>query len=284
MAIERTERTALQANVVGAALAALQPVIALFLDAGISTHEVTRLIRWASVDEAASRQRRLGKKPSISRIAAATGLTRAEVSQLLASPPPTTGNLKLAPRASDKVIAAWLSDPDFLEPTGKPRPLTYSEGTINFSELVRRSGSDIPPRALLNELLASKLVTELLGGTHLPAPSDSHASLPEMDAIAEFGSKMNALGSTLIRNLENAEPVRLFEALVHVADVSDVQFPKVARELARRCNTFSQAAERYLLDHTDGASSPDSERGARGLGVIVAVIERHTPDLEPRRS
>jgi hypothetical protein len=278
LSIETPERNSLQATALGAALAALQPIIALLLDAGINTNEVTRIVRWASVDEAAARQRRLGKKPSISRIAAATGLTRAEVSQLLVASPPTLGNLRLAPRASDKVIAAWLSDPDFLQPTGRPRPLTYSEGTISFSELVRRNASDIPPRALLNELLASRLVSEAVGGTYLPSPADSQSSLSEMDAIAAFGSKMNALGSTLLRNLHDPEQSKLYEALVHVASIGDLQFPKVARELARRCSTFSQAAERYLLDQADGSSSTDSDRGTRDIGVIIAVVERRATD------
>jgi hypothetical protein len=263
-----------QANALRAALAALQPIVELLLDVGINTNEVTRYVRWASVEEAASRQRRLGKKPSISRIAAATGLSRAEVSQLLACSPPTSGSVDLAPRASDNVIAAWLSDPDYLEPTGKPRPLAYGDGKISFADLVHTYASDIPPRAMLNEMIASKLVTEQSEGTYVPTVSNSRPSLSQRDAIGAFGAKMNALGSTLLRNLHEIDRNRLFETLIQVADVSDTRNPKVANELARRCRTFSQGVERYLLDQARSSSLPDFDRVERTLGVIVAVIER----------
>ena len=175
MAANDSDHASVQASAVSAALAALQPIVALLLDAGINTNEVTRFVRWASVEEAASRQRALGKKPSISRIAAATGLSRAEVSQLLSDAPPTSGVVELTPRASDKVIAAWLSDPDYLEPTGKPKPLPYLDAEHSFSELVRRFAGDIPPRAMLNEMISSKLVTELPDGRFCPSRADEQS-------------------------------------------------------------------------------------------------------------
>lgn len=280
MAAETSERASAQATALSAALAALQPIVALLLDAGINTNEVTRFVRWASVDEAASRQRAMGKKPSISRIAAATGLSRAEVSQLLASAPPASGVVDLTPRASDKVIAAWLSDPDYLEPTGKPKPLAYSDSTCSFSDLVHRYAIDIPPRAMLNEMIASKLVIELPEGRFTPAIPTRHVSLSQRDEIAQFGVKMNALGSTLIQNLGTSDRARLFETLVHVDNLQAGENPKVKKELARRCRTFSQNVERYLLDQAREHSAPEQSPGEQTLGVIVAVIKRNPPPDE----
>jgi Family of unknown function (DUF6502) len=277
LAAHHPDRASVQATALSAALTALQPIVALLLDAGINTYEVTRFVRWASVNEAASRQSQSGKKPSISRIAAATGLSRAEVSQLLASTPPSSGGIDLTPRTSDKVIAAWLSDPDYLEPNGKPRQLPYSEGKHCFSDLVRRYAPDIPPRAMLNEMLASKFVYELSEGRYAPTPPGSHASLSQTDAITEFGAKISALGSTLRNNLAASGPGHKFETLVHVSNVQDSEKPKIARELARRCRTFSQSVERYLLDHAGGKSAPHSTLGNQTIGVLVAVVESNSP-------
>jgi hypothetical protein len=273
LAAHDPDRASVQATALSAALTALQPIVALLLDAGINTNEVTRFVRWASVYEAASRQRPSGKKPSISRIAAATGLSRAEVSQLLASTPPSSGGIDLTPRTSDKVIAAWLSDPDYLERNGKPRQLPYSEGKYSFSELVRRYAPDIPPRAMLNEMLASNFVFELPEGRYAPAPPGSHASLSQTDAITEFGAKISALGSTLRSNFAASGPGQKFETLVHVSNIQDGEMPKITKELARRCRTFSQSVERYLLDHASGKSAPESTMGNQTIGVLVAVVE-----------
>ena len=280
MAANTPDNASLKATTLNAALAALQPIVALLLDAGINTNEVTRFVRWAFVDEAASRQRRRGKKPSISRIAAATGLTRADVSQLLSSPPPSVGAVDLEPRASDKVVAAWLSDPDYLEPTGRPRPLAYLDSGSSFSDLVRRYAGDIPPRAMLNEMLASKFVSELPDGKYLPAIQGGQASVPQCEAIAQFGAKMHGLGSTLLRNLGTPDQGYLFETLVRVNNVRDADNPKVAKELARRCRTFSQSVERYLLDQAAGEGLPDTSQPEQTIGVIVAVIEHKPTDAE----
>ncbi len=205
MAAGTPEHALEEAAALSAALAALKPIVALLLDAGINTNEVTRFVRWAFVDEAASRQRKLGKKPSISRVAAATGLSRAEVSQLLASAPPTSATVDLAPRAFDKIIAAWTSDPDYLEPNGRPKTLAYLDGTPNFSDLVRRCAPDIPPRAMLKEMIASNLVAEVSNGAYMPAARQGQSSLSQRDAVAAFGAKINALGSTLLANLRHPD-------------------------------------------------------------------------------
>jgi hypothetical protein len=278
LAADTPERALEQATALGAALAALKPIVALLLDAGINTAEVTRFVRWAFVEEAASRQRKNGKKPSISRIAVATGLSRAEVSQLLASTPPTPQTVDLAPRASDKVIAAWVSDPDYLEPTGKPKALSYSDAATNFSALVRKYAPDIPPRAMLKEMVASNVVAEISGGMYLPAMQQGQPSLSQRDAVAAFGAKMNALGSTLLQVIQDPDRTKLFEAMVQVGDVSAVDDAKVTKELARRCRTFAHGVERYLLDQTMSGPTPLSIRPAQTIGVIVAVVEQGEKD------
>jgi transcriptional regulator with XRE-family HTH domain len=267
-----------QATALNAALAALRPVVALLVDAGVNTNEVTRFVRWAFVDEAASRHKRMGRKPSISQIAAATGLSRPEVSQLLSSGLPTSGTVALAPRSSDKIIAAWTSDPDYLEPTGTPKPLAYVEGTPNFSELVRRYAPDIPPRAMLKEMLASKLVVEFSNGTYIPAARHGQSSLSQLDSVAAFGAKMNAFGWTLLQNLRDPVHRNLFEALVRVTDVGEIDEARVTKELARRCRTFAQGVERYLLDQAPSDSAPASDGFEQTIGVIVAVVERRDND------
>jgi len=274
----RLERAQMQAATLSAVLAALKPVVSILLDAGIHTNEATRLIRWACVSEAASRQRRQRKKPSISRIAAATGLSRPEVSQLLSTPSPSAGLSDLAPRASDKVIAAWLNDPEYLEATGKPKALHYSESSHSFSDLVRRYAGDIPPRAMLAEMVESKVVHETAQGTYAPTMPPGQAFGPKSDAIAEFGAKMNALGSTLARKLHGSDSLRLFDSFVQVGGIRDSDCARVTKELTRRCRTFTQSVERYLLDQASAGSAAPDGQPQQTLGVVVAVAERNLAD------
>jgi hypothetical protein len=265
-----------RATALNAALTALQPVIALLLDAGINTNELAHFVRWAAVQEAANRQRLLGKKPSISRIAAATGLTRAEVSNLLDAEIPSASSLELAPRMADKVLAAWQNDPDFLEPNGRPRILSYGDLPPSFSDLVHKYAPDIPPRAMLKEFIAAGLVAEIAPDRFRPSATPVTQTISEKEALTAFGAKMNALGATLLNNLRVAPQRSLFESLVHVGEIRDSTVPKVTKELERRCRTFSQSIERYLLDQVLSADSAPPTGSDKMVGVIVAIVKSPT--------
>jgi hypothetical protein len=53
---------------------------------------------------------------------------------------------------------------------------------------------------------------------------------------------------------------------------------KVSRELERRCRTFSQAIERFLLDQTDSTQLVSEDRSRVEFGVMVAVVEKPQPE------
>ncbi|MBS0373498.1 MAG: hypothetical protein JSR73_02890 [Proteobacteria bacterium] len=268
--------TEARATALNAALTALQPVVALLLDAGINTNELAYFVRWAAVQEAATRQRSLGKKPSISRIAASTGLTRAEVSGLLDTKIPSASSLELAPRTADKVLAAWQNDPDFLEPNGRPRILSYADSPPSFSDLVHKYAPDIPPRAMLKETIAAGLVAEVASDRFRPSTTPVTQTISEKDALTAFGAKMNALGATLLNNLRASPQRSLYESLVHVAEITDSAVPKVTKELERRCRTFSQSIERYLLDQSLSDENQSQTATDKTIGVIVAIVRNPT--------
>jgi hypothetical protein len=267
-----------------AAELALQPITALLLELGVSYQELGRLVRRSYVEEAASRQRTIGARPTISRIAAATGMSRQEVSQILAAPPRKAQHPDLSLRPADRVLAAWTGEPDFLFENGKPRPLPYSDANPSFSELVRKHGPDIPPRALLKELVASSLVSDLGDGTYLPGRPKSATRPPQGEAIQDFGAKLNALGLTLLRNLQARDTKPLFESMTITSNLPAGLSAKVARELDRRCRTFSQAIERFILDQTPESSRQDSRDARQEFGVMVAVVEKPTPTSASKKS
>ena len=255
-----------------AAASAIRPVVAFLIDAGIGCPEATTLIRWIYVGEAAARLRASGTRPTISRIAAATGLSRAEVSQVLADEPANSPPVDLASRSSDRIIAAWLSDPDYLEPNGTPKAVAYSDHSACFSALVRRYGSDIPPRATLNEMIASKLVSEVEPGKYLPVARVDRPQPSEKEAVDAFGVKMNSLGFALLDNMKDDIRKPLYERLIVGDRFFGRELPKVSRELERRCKTFSDAIERYLLDYSARDHDPLTTADSKGIGVLVAIV------------
>jgi hypothetical protein len=238
------------------------------------------LVRWTFVHEAAARLQSPGKKASASRIAAATGLTRSEVSALLNEVIPKQNSTRWVPRAIDSVLAGWTSDGDFLEADGTPRKLSYSDSECGFQELVRRYSRDIPPRALLNELLDGGLVAEISQGVYQPVLPVERASQTQIEALASFGIKLNLLGTSLLNNSRRTDGTRSFEALLLQGPLTVSSSPKIARDLQRRCQTFSQSIERFLMDQSNPAADSEATDHSIRLGVLVAVVEQ-TPPTEP---
>jgi hypothetical protein len=136
---------------------------------------------------------------------------------------------------------------------------------------------------MLKELVASGHVVSIGNGLYEPAAVDFSKSENKAEAIVNFGPKMNALGSTLVRNIRSTDGDLLYECLSVASKVDSKLAAKVSRELERRCRTFSQAIDRYLIDQ-EMVDEPSDELSQHSLGVIVAVVER-APEkrLEPKK-
>jgi hypothetical protein len=135
---------------------------------------------------------------------------------------------------------------------------------------------------MLKELVGSGHVEAIDEDLFLPANSDSKPSESRAEAIISFGPKMNALGSTLIRNLISSPESGLFESLAVASQVAPNLSPKISRELERRCRTFTQSIDRYLMDQQLNDEEL-SEIKHHSLGVIVAVVERSPEKEIPKR-
>jgi len=110
------------------------------------------------VNAAAAIDRDAGEKVSIARIAASTGLTRTEVSRLLRTKSQNLSDMPGPQNRAIRVAVGWLSDKDFRVSRGDPRPLHFSAGKRNFSQLVKRYSGDIPARAMLLEMKRAEMI------------------------------------------------------------------------------------------------------------------------------
>ncbi len=273
-----------KSEVLQTALSALTPIVQLLLDAGINTHQLAQYVRGLAVTECSARLVQSGQKPSVSQIAAATGLARSEVRQHLANQLSVRQLATIAPRRTDRVLTAWRSEPEFLKPDGQPQPLRYTGTSPNFRELVRKHGGDIPPRAMLKEMRISGKVTEISSGQFLPSAQTTIASENQIDQLRSFGTKLNSLGDTLLTNLRAHPQQPRFENLGLAKKLTPSQATRVRRDLTRRCTVFSQGIERYLLDIAkEHPEQPTTQEGV-AIGVIVALVEQPSQNVaEPQK-
>lgn len=190
------------ANKLNAALhRLLRPLVRILLRNGVSLGDFTEHAKKVYVDVATDEFSVAGRKPSISRTALLTGLTRKEVSRLSQL---DVGRLQAGRtrynRAS-RVISGWVRDPDFANAAGEPSTLQFDNGKRSFAELVRRYGADVPARAVLDELLRVGAIQQQSDGTVTLLTNAYVPSSDEGEKLSILGNDVAELIATIDHNI-----------------------------------------------------------------------------------
>ena len=170
-----------QKPLVAAVLRLLRPLARILLRNGVSFNTFSDLAKWTYIDIAAKEFGIEGRKQSTSRVSVITGLSRREVMRVRKLPrPDVTASTERHNRAA-RVIAAWRRESDFLDAKGNPALLPMEGPGATFSELVKRFSGNVPPRAILDELIhvgAAKRCENgkisLLTRAYIPRSIDAH--------------------------------------------------------------------------------------------------------------
>ena len=136
----------------------LRELAFVLLPRGMTPKTFGELSRSAFVQAAADRSRLRNGRINHSRVAAQTGLTRADVKRLL-NRDMSAESFASRETPVEKVIHAWRCDPQFSNGRGTPRLLTISGKRPSFTALARKYAGDVPHRAVLDELRRMKAVS-----------------------------------------------------------------------------------------------------------------------------
>ena len=181
---------------------AIRPLVRLCLRHGISFGEFSDAVRYVFV-ESAKGDYLAEDDPSIARIAALSGLTRADVARIEHSEAESK-SVTARMNASVQVLSAWHSDPVFTGPYGIPLELT-TEGPSGFRSLVDRYGDGIPADEILDDLMRSGCVARGKGKT-LKVLRRSYLSGNIDPAVISYtGRSLRTLAETLEYNIEKPD-------------------------------------------------------------------------------
>jgi hypothetical protein len=130
----------------------------LLVVSGYGYARVARLMKFSFVNAARSIDGQKGGKVSNARVAALTGLTRTEVSQLLRQGEETLQNPADQANRALRVVRGWISDLKYMDSNNSPRKLSFKGESSSFSSLVKKYSGDIPARAMLAEMKRLRIV------------------------------------------------------------------------------------------------------------------------------
>jgi hypothetical protein len=245
----------------------LRPLMRLMLRHSVPFSAFEELAKRVYVDVAMNDFALPGKKPSISRAAILTGLTRKDV-QRLVTPSDDAGS---APEErynrAARVLTGWIRDPDFLNGDGQPRPLDI-EGDAGFAALVRRHSGDVPARAVLDELLRVGAVVQHPGGRLEPVARAYVPRQGEAEKLDILGTDVAALIDTIDHNLQHGATDPRFQRKVSYRSIAAEHLPAFRKLSASHAQSLLEKLDRWLADHDNvGPDDTHIPRAQVGLGI-----------------
>ncbi len=258
-----------------ATFAILTPLVRVLLRNGISYGVFAEWTRKVFVNVAFDDYTPRGRKQTVSRAAALTGMTRKEVKRLVElediGDPGTHQRFNRAIR----VISGWTSDPRFLDSDQQPRTLPV-EGKNSFAELIKEHSGDMLAPAMLSVLEAAGTVkrtgdrVELIKRAYVPA-GDS------IEKIRILGSDSAELIRTIDHNLAAEDPDDLrFQrkvAYTRVTTPAALRFKHIASGKAEK---LLDELNTWLSKHGDDGADELDQRKSVSLGVYY--FEEDTPE------
>jgi Family of unknown function (DUF6502) len=258
-----------------AAMAAVEPLVELLLELGVTSPEAESLLRAVFVHKTRdllARQAEGASAPSDARVSLVTGVHRNFVRRILAEPPKIAEAREQKSNRASRLLQAWHSDPDYLDSSGKPRDLSEKGAKPSFQSLSTTYVPSAAPGVVLDQLRRAGLVQMLSehrlrvrGRTFRVHGFTSHG-------IAEAGNRAREMLDTLKHNMQHPESLRFFDSMREI-QIEAERIPAIRELISRRSTTFLGGIEHELA--VEENKSPRGKQKKRiNVGLTIYQTER----------
>lgn len=256
----------------GATTRLLKPLARILLRHNISFLTFSDLAKQAFIEVAEREFLPDGRKQSLSRVAMLTGLSRKEVLRVKRIDVPEDGESVAQQGRSIRVINGWTHDRRFLDDSGNPLVLDFDNNDVSFSNLVKFHSGDIPPRAVLDELLRVGLVERTVSGSvrlisRVYVPK---AGVPEKLSI--LGVETADLLNTIDHNIHNEDADPLFQRKVCYYRFPVRHLPELRQLARRKSQAVLDELNAWMAEHDD-ADGAEQYVNVKRAGLSLYYFE-----------
>lgn len=248
-----------------------RPLVRLLLRNGIPFGVFADIAKRAYLDVAFREFGVDGRKQTDSRVATITGLTRKEVARLkhhLEEPDDHTVVEKYNRAA--RVVFGWVHDKTYCSESGDTRALPFEGGESNISTLVKTYSGDMPPRAILDELLRVGVVEQQQDGLYRLRERAYIPDKSDIEKLRILGQDVAGLISTIDRNIHNTEQDRFFQRKIYYDNLPAEAIEPLRKMLAEQGQQFLETVDQWMAKH-DRDINPEAGgtgRKAAGIGLF----------------
>jgi hypothetical protein len=248
-----------------AVTAILKPLTRVLLRNGISYGVFAELARKAFVDVAFEDFTVAGRKQTISRVAALTGLTRKEVKRLVELDEAGDSGTHQRFNRAIRVISGWTEDKRFTDARHRPRVLAL-DGPDSFADLVKDYSGDMPHMAMLSVLEEAGTVERSNDKVKLVKRAYVPAGDP-IEKIGILGADSAELINTIDHNLTSAEDDLRYQRKVSYPSVTGGATAKFQQLASRKSQSLLEELNNWLSKHEDDQSGDQDQRKKVSLGI-----------------
>lgn len=263
-------------------IAALKPIARLCLGRGIKVQQFFDAAKHAFIAAAEEEVERLETKPSVSRIAAMTGLQRKEIKRLQDSG--AYENSSVA-HFLLRVLGLWSQDRTYRDPqTGSPRPLSLAPEKNEFAQLVASVSTDLSPYTALFELERLGAIKKGEGKVYLLSAS-LQISNDAQEGLRLLSEDIAYLVSCVSQNIDSRSTVPNLHARTQYDNISPNATEEIRRWLLERGASF-HAEVRAYLSRFDRDLNPALDTSPRRVTVTVGAfsdVEEQMPVAKEKR-
>lgn len=245
----------------------LKPLVRLLLRQGVSYGVFADIAKQIYVNAAMEEFSVPGRKPTISRASVITGLSRKEVLRVTRLPEIEDRDIQDRYNRAVRVVSGWMRDADYTDDAGKPKTLPLEGEGASFAGLTKKYSGDMPPRAILDELLHGGAVERLNSGeVRLTGPVFGPASGFD-EKIAILGTDVRDLINTIDHNLSHSGSDSRFQL--------KTAYDNIPREAAQKFRAAFPEKGFALLNSIDRELSSldrDTNPVSQGSGRVRAGV------------
>ena len=236
------------------------PLVKIMLRNGLAYDSFTEFAKQAYVKVAFDEFAPEGKKQTISRVSALTGLTRKEVKRLHELPDGEEITVRQRYNRATRVISGWVNDARF---AGQNLYLDATEPS--FSQLVKDYSGDIPTRAMLSTL--EKAGTVKVEDNRIKLLQQAY--IPGNDSV----EKLNILGvdvaeiiDTINHNLEHSDHP-YFQRKVSSELIPERHLDEFRRMMADKSMRLLKEFDAWMVTHETDVKQTETDGHQLSVGI-----------------
>jgi len=256
-------------RMIWAAANTLRPLVKRLLASGVPFGRLEARLRELFVEVAETELALPGRRQTDSRVSLRSGINRKEVRRIRSAERGRRAPSSFSMNYASSLISRWLSDPQTVDPAGRPRPLPYqAKRGASFMKLARKVTADLAPRVLLDEVLRSGAAE--LRGNLIVLKSDAYVPKREpAEKLQILGEDPPELIETILRNIFSESPELLLQRKVYYDNLGSDAAKQIRAQMRREGERFLRRVNRLLAkyDRDRNVSASGGDRYYAGMGV-----------------